>query len=57
MVPLRLWPKCQSLFQGILLLHGISARRAGSRTVVRLTLPEFQSEVEVCCALGWLNLV
>lgn len=41
---------------GILSLHAVAVRRAGSRTMVRLALPEWTAEVEVFCFLGWVTL-
>ena len=39
------------------MLHSISAKRASSRTILRLTQQEWCQEVDICCVLGWLNLV
>lgn len=38
----------------ILMLHSISAKRASSRTILRLTQQEWCQEVDICCVLGWL---
>ena len=40
-----------------MLLHSVSVRRAGSKTIVRLTQAEWCTEVDVCCTLAWVNLV
>ena len=59
----KFWPKeaCVPIvkvsYWGILLLHAVSTRRAGSRTVVRLTPQEWINEVDVCCTLSWLKPV
>lgn len=42
--------------QGILRLHAVSVQRAGSKTIVRLPLAEWNQEVEVCCFLAWVKL-
>lgn len=42
--------------QGILRLHAVSLQRAGSKTVVRLGLAEWNQEVEICCFLAWVTL-
>ena len=41
---------------GILKLHSVTFRRAGARTMVRVSLQEWCNEVDVCCTLGWVNL-
>lgn len=42
--------------QGILRVHAVSLQRAGSKTVVRLGLAEWNQEVEICCFLAWVKL-
>lgn len=43
--------------RGVLLVHAINVRGAGSRTIVRMSLSDWCAEADVCAVLQWGLLV